>query len=554
MIKIYQLSTDPKNSHSLYWTASIGANMKFRIFQHPHPETHATDCIIVGFHEKGGLSPIAKKIDTASNGFVSRVLKQSAIEGKSGDTLLLHHVPGIAASTVLLVGIDQPQEKNKNTTDQLGKFRKAVAACCNALQKSGAKDALFCLTELPIDHLSDADKIRHAAEIVGDSHYRFEHYKSEKKPAQKLMRVDFFLPNQTTLPAAETALKQADAILKGAHFTRDLGNQPSNICTPTWVAAEAKKLAKEYSTLTTKVLDREDMQKLGMGAFLAVAKGSAQEPRLVCIEYNGSAQKNKKTTKTAEATETHESTQGPVVLIGKGITFDTGGVSLKPSDSMVGMKYDMCGAATVLGTLKAVAELALPIHLVGILALAENMPSGTASKPEDIVTSLSGQTIEILNTDAEGRLVLCDALTYAERYHPSAVIDIATLTGAVVIALGQHATGLLSNHQPLADALLAAGKKTHDRAWQLPLWDDYQEQLKSPFADMSNVGGRPAGTITAACFLSRFAKKFHWAHLDVAGTAAQMFGNAERYATGRPVPLLTQFLIDHHDSGARETS
>ena len=269
------------------------------------------------------------------------------------------------------------------------------------------------------------------------------------------------------------------------------------------------------------------MRKLGMGAMLAVAKGSAEKPKLICLHYHGAPKQ-----------------QAPIVLVGKGITFDTGGISLKTADGMVGMKYDMCGAATVLGTLKAVAQLKLPINLIGVLATAENMPSGTASKPEDIVTSLSGQTIEILNTDAEGRLVLCDALTYCERFKPDVVIDIATLTGAVLIALGTHASALLTNHAPLAQDLLTAAEQSYDRVWQMPLWDDYQEQLKSPFADMANVGGRFVGVITAACFLSRFTKKFHWAHLDVAGTAAMMMGNQERMATGPPVPLLVQYLIN----------
>ena len=269
------------------------------------------------------------------------------------------------------------------------------------------------------------------------------------------------------------------------------------------------------------------MEKLGMGAFLAVAKGSDQEAKLICIEYHGAAK-----------------SRAPIALVGKGITFDTGGISLKPADGMVGMKYDMCGAATVFGTIKAAAELKLPLNIIGIIAAAENMPSGNAVKPEDIVTTMSGQTVEIMNTDAEGRLVLGDALTYCEQYNPAAVIDIATLTGAVVIALGTHASGLLSNNEKLAKELLTAGNESFDRAWQMPLWDEYQDQLKSPFADMSNVGGRMAGVITAGCFLSRFAKKFHWAHLDVAGTAAMMMGGNDRFATGRPVPMLVQYLID----------
>jgi leucyl aminopeptidase len=315
-----------------------------------------------------------------------------------------------------------------------------------------------------------------------------------------------------------------------------LANQPSNICTPTYLAEQAKALGKHFPAISVTVLEENDMQKLGMGALLAVAQGSVEKAKLICLEYNGDKKKQTK-----------------VALIGKGVTFDTGGNSLKSPDNMVGMKYDMCGAAAVLGAFKVVAELKLPINVVGIVPAVENMPGGIAYNPEDILTSMSRQTIEVISTDAEGRLILCDALTYSERYHPDVVIDIATLTGAVVIALGTHATGVLSNNEPLMQDLLDAGTKSNDRGWPLPLWDEYQDQIKSPFADMANTGGRYAGVITAACFLSRFAKKFHWAHLDVAGTAAVMAGQNERLATGRPVPMLSQYLIDrcarnHHEN------
>jgi leucyl aminopeptidase len=306
-------------------------------------------------------------------------------------------------------------------------------------------------------------------------------------------------------------------------LAKDLGNLPANICTPTYLAEQAQKLAKE-SKLEIDVLGRKDMEKLGMGSLLSVAQGSRQPPRLIVLTYAGGPKKAK-----------------PVVLVGKGVTFDTGGISLKPGEGMDEMKFDMCGAASVFGTLRACAEMKLKLNVVGIVPATENMPGGAATKPGDIVTSMSGQTVEILNTDAEGRLILCDALTYAERFAPAAVIDIATLTGACVIALGHVASGLYSNKDALARELLAAGNEAYDRAWHMPLWDDYQEQLKSNFADMANIGGRPGGSITAACFLSRYARKFEWAHLDIAGTAWK--SGKEKGSTGRPIPLLTSFLM-----------
>lgn len=479
----------------------------------------ASDCIVIGVHENNELTPSAKKLDKLSHQYISKLLESGEMEGKPGQTLLLHHVPHINAKRVLLAGCGKKNDLNA------GHYRKIIFCTTKALNQAKIKNALNCLTELQVEKYDLSWKVKQLVQVSLNALYQFNEFKSQKSKVS-LQQLLILIAEKSAVKSAEIAMKQGLAIAAGMEFTKNLGNQPSNIATPSYLADQAKQLAKQYKSIKVKVLEESDMKKLGMGAFLAVAKGSDQDAKLVCLEYKGTAKK-----------------QAPIALVGKGITFDTGGLSLKPADSMVGMKYDMCGAATVLGTLKTAAELKLPVHLVGILALAENMPSGHATKPEDIVTSLSGQTIEIMNTDAEGRLVLCDALTYVERYKPEIVIDIATLTGAVVIALGHHATGLLSNHQPLADDLLAAGIESHDRAWQMPLWEEYQEQLKSPFADMQNVGGRAGGTITAACFLSRFAKKFHWAHLDVAGTAAMMMGG-DRYATGRPVPMLVQFLMN----------
>lgn len=484
------------------------------------PKKQQKSCLIIGIYEDGQLTQSAKEIDKSSHGYISKLIKKDVFKGKLGQTLALFHLADTSFEHILLVGC------GKETDLTPAKFRKIVAASVKAINNTNTKEVTCYLSELEVTDKSLAWKVKQIAETVSDALYRFDLFKTVKEPASTIKDFIIHLPDAKQEKACALALKQGLAIADGITFTKNLANLPSNVCTPSFLADQAKALGKDYSSLTVKVLGEKEMQKLGMGALLAVSRGSAEEAKFITLEYNGGPKK-----------------QAPVALVGKGITFDTGGNSLKPADSMVGMKYDMCGAATVLGTLKAAADLKLPINLVGVIPSAENMPGGTAYKPEDIVTSMSGQTIEVLNTDAEGRLILCDALTYCERFKPEVVIDIATLTGAVVIALGFHATGLLTNHQPLAQDLLKAGEESNDRAWQLPLWDEYQEQLKSPFADMSNVGGRAAGTITAACFLSRFAKKFQWAHLDVAGTAAMMTGS-ERYATGRPIPMLMQYLMD----------
>jgi leucyl aminopeptidase len=309
----------------------------------------------------------------------------------------------------------------------------------------------------------------------------------------------------------------------GVSLAKDLGNLPPNVCTPSYLAEQALALGKTHQ-FKVEVLERDALKKLGMGSFLGVAQGSEEPPKFIIMQHL----KGKKE-------------QKPVVLVGKGITFDTGGISLKPGSDMDEMKYDMCGAASVIGTFKAIAAMNLPLNVIGVIPTCENMPDGRATRPGDVLTSMSGLTIEVLNTDAEGRLILCDALTYVERFEPSAVIDVATLTGACVIALGHHASGLFSNNDALAAELLQAGEVALDRAWHMPMWDDYQSLLDSNFADMANIGGRAAGSITAACFLARFAKKYDWAHLDVAGTAWK--SGKEKGGTGRPVPLLTEFLV-----------
>ena len=477
-------------------------------------------CVIVGVFEQAKLTPHAKALDQLTDGALTKILKAKIFQGKIGETFPLCQLPAI--ENILLVGC------GSDTKVSTLNFRKIANSSMKALQSMKISHATSYLTDLSVERPGEGIThiIKHLAEVTDDALYQFDKFKTQKEPIA-LQTLCLHVNNASQLKQAQLALKQGMAIAEGVRYTKDLANQPSNVCTPTYLAQQAKELTKAYPSISLKILEEADMKKLGMGAFLGVAKGSAEDAKLVCMEYQGSRKK-----------------PAPIVLVGKGITFDTGGISLKPQDNIVGMKYDMCGAATVLGTMKAIAELKLPLHVVGLLAATENMPGGHAYKPEDILTSMSGQTIEVISTDAEGRLVLCDTLTYCERYKPDVVIDVATLTGAIVVALGSHATGLLSNHDPLAKDLLAASEESADRAWQLPLWDDYQEQIKSPFADISNVGGKGAGAITAACFLSRFTKKFHWAHLDVAGTAAVMMGNGERKATGRPVPMLMQYLIN----------
>jgi leucyl aminopeptidase len=357
-----------------------------------------------------------------------------------------------------------------------------------------------------------------------EAFYRFDQLKTQKKPAPPaLAALTLAIAGAPVTLQAQAALKEAIATADGADLARTLGNLPPNLCTPAYLADEARKLAKQFK-LGLEVLERRDLERLGMGALLAVTAGSRQPPKLIVLRYNGAAKSKK-----------------PLALVGKGITFDTGGISLKPSAEMDEMKFDMSGAGSVLGAIRALAGMRAPVNVVGVIPTCENMPGGNATRPGDIVTTMSGQTVEILNTDAEGRLILCDALTYAERFSPDAVVDIATLTGACVIALGHVASGLFANDQKLADEIIAAGDDAWDRVWQMPLWEDYQEQLRSNFADMANIGGRPAGSITAACYLARFTRKLKWAHLDVAGTAWR--SGREKGSTARPVPLLVRFAL-----------
>ena len=488
--------------------------MEFSI-KNGNPEKQSTDCLIVGVFEGQKLSDAAKSLDVASGKAISTVLKHGDMDGKLNATLVLHHVVNIEAKRVLLVGLGKAAEFTEK------QYRQVARAAIKAIPK-GVASVTVCLPELVVQNATIASKVAHLVEVAMDATYQINAVKSKKAEPKTLAKM-VILVDKADHATADAAVKQGLAIAEGVTLAKDLGNLPPNICTPSYLGEQAKKLGKQYG-FKVQVLDRSEIEKLGMGSFLGVAQGSLEPPKLIVMQHL----KGKKS-------------QKPVALVGKGITFDTGGISLKPGSDMDEMKYDMCGAASVLGTFKAIGELDLAINAIAIIPTCDNMPSGNALKPGDILTSMSGQTIEVLNTDAEGRLILCDALTYAERFEPSTVVDIATLTGACVIALGHHASAVFSNKNALAQELIAAGEAAHDRAWHMPMWDDYQGQLDSNFADMANIGGRAGGSITAACFLSRYAKKYDWAHLDIAGTAWK--SGKEKGGTGRPVPLLTTFLI-----------
>ncbi len=478
-----------------------------------------THCLIVGFHEKLKPTPSAELLDRASNGTLVKVLKREGFKARTGDTLLLHQLPGCRSDRILVVGLGKKKELSP------AQFAKSIDATAKALTATHSKQALCALPEAQVEEVDIRWKARQLALRLQQGCYRFTSMKSEAGDLPVLSRVDFHLDDRQNSKELERGIIEGKAMASGMTLAKDLANLPGNVCTPTYLADQAIRLADRFSTVKVTILEESDMEKLGMGALLSVSRGSRQPAKLIVLEYLGAKAKDK-----------------PITLVGKGLTFDAGGISLKPAQNMDEMKYDMCGGASVLGTLLAAAEMALPLNLVGVIPASENLPDGEANKPGDIVKSMAGKTVEILNTDAEGRLILCDALTFTERYDPELVIDIATLTGACVVALGHHASGLLGNDDKLCQALLKAGRTSLDRAWQLPLWEDYQDQLKSNFADMANIGGRDAGTITAACFLSRFTEKFQWAHLDIAGTA--WISGQNKGATGRPVPLLTQFLLD----------
>jgi leucyl aminopeptidase len=478
-----------------------------------------TGCVAVAVFENKKLSQAAKAFD--QGGEITAALKSGDITGKPGSTLLLRGVSGAAAARVLLVGLGADEAVGEKS------FASAVAATLKALSQLGAADAIIAL---PLTDVKERDLSWAIRTIVGAAHesvFRTDHQKSKKDPAPAGVR-KITLAAAVADSHAKNALAQAVAIANGTDLAKELGNLSANVCTPTYLANTARKLAKDYK-FEVEVLERKQLEALKMGSFLSVTNGSEEPPKFIVLKHMGGKAKD-----------------APVVLVGKGITFDTGGISIKPGPAMDEMKYDMCGAASVLGTFRAIGEMDLKLNVIGIIAACENMPSGRATKPGDIVTSMNGLTIEVLNTDAEGRLVLCDALTYAERFKPAAVVDIATLTGACIVALGHHNSGLFTRsdeaHEQLAAELLAAGKQASDTAWRLPVEEAYNEQLKSNFADLGNIGTPGGASVTAACFLENFTRKYTWAHLDIAGTAWRSGG--AKGATGRPVPLLSTFLIN----------
>jgi leucyl aminopeptidase len=478
-----------------------------------------TECAIVGVFEKGELSTAASQLDERCGGRIAKLVKRGDLRGKPGDILLLGDLEGAPCERVLVIGLGARSAFKRK------QYRKALAGALTTLGRTGAREAVSYLSLEPLPDADSYALARVAADVVGNAIYRIpDHKTSNKRPKAQLTRFGIAVAGRSEQNQAERGLEHGRGISAGQALMRDLANQPPNICTPTYLGTAATKLAREYRSVRARVLNEQECRKLRMGSFLSVTAGTIEPARLIVLEYHGGKRGS-----------------APVALIGKGVTFDTGGISLKPPANMDEMKFDMSGAASVLGTFRAVAELKLPINLVGVIPAVENMPGGRATKPGDVVTSMSGQTIEILNTDAEGRLILCDAITYARRFKPEVVIDVATLTGACVVALGNHLSGLFGNDEALLQQLQAAGQRADDRAWPMPIAEEYAEGLKSNFADFANVAGREGGAITAACFLAKFTDGLKWAHLDVAGTA--YVGGANKSSTGRPVPLLVDFLL-----------
>lgn len=502
--------------------------MQYKLDTSTSPSSNSSDCIIVAIFSnkknKAILGEAAQELDNSSNGELTKIIDSGDFKGSLKQSQMLYKLDGISATRVLMLGCGE-----KESFDTVA-LNTVVKAASKSINSNSIENLSFYLT----DDFNETETLQTATQIAishGDSNYQLLDYKSEAKNNSSLKTVNIAFTNINKFNKDEltTAISNGAAIVNGMDMAKDLANHPGNVCTPTYIAEQANAVAKHYADINIDILEEEDMQKLGMDSFLSVSKGSDEPGKMIILEYFGAVDKN----------GVKDKGKAPIALVGKGITFDTGGISLKPGASMDEMKFDMGGAAGMLGTLKACAEMQLAINVVVVLAAAENMPSARASKPGDIVTSMSGKTIEVLNTDAEGRLVLCDALTYVGKYKPEVVIDAATLTGACIIALGHHICAVLSNDNELANDIMDAGNIINDRAWQLPMGDDYKKQLKSAFADLGNIGGRAAGTITAACFLGEFTQDYKWAHLDIAGTAWE-----GKESTGRPVPLLSQYLIN----------
>jgi len=488
--------------------------MKLKLDDTP-PVSTATDCLVIGFCEGAPLTPAAAAVDEASGGALSRLLESGDIRTQLGKANFIHGLPGLAAPRLLAVGFGKREKLDLPRCDR------ACQAAGKMLRDHPLQRCHVTLHELEVNGADETARLRQAALAVHRANYLYTTTKPLKDDSPVPVQEASFQGGT----GLQGAIDQAVAMAAGFEKAKQLGDLPANICNPAYLAQEAAAIAERYEHVTLEVLEEADMARLGMDALLAVSRGSSNDAKLIVLRYSGAEPAHK-----------------PFVLIGKGVTFDSGGLSLKSGEHMMQMKYDMCGAAGVLGAFVACARLQPEINVVCIVAAVENMPDGSACRPGDVLTSMSGKTIEVLNTDAEGRLILCDAITYSEKFEPEAIIDVATLTGACVIALGHHATGLMTEDDELANDLLAAGDAVVDRAWRLPLWEEYQAQLDSPFADMKNIGGTPAGAVTAGCFLSRFAEGRRWAHLDIAG-AAWKWGGKDG-ATGRPVGLLTQYLLN----------
>ena len=481
--------------------------------------TLSVDCIVLGVFEEGELPEEAHGIDSASGGHLKKLLARGDFSGRAGETLLLMELPGIEASRALLTGLGPKKSFGRKS------WRRSLSAALTAISKTRIASIAVAIDRPPAQELDDYYFGRAIAEIAGSSQYRVNDLKTiNKAKAPALKKVLAGPVRKAGVEDAERGLEHGDAIAAAAKLQRDLANLPANVCTPIYLGDQARALGKQHTSLRVQVLDEAAIKKEKMGCLLAVSQGSHEPPRFIVIEHRAG-----------------KADSPPVVLVGKGVTFDTGGISLKDPPGMDEMKFDMSGAAAVMASMSLVAQLRLPMRVIGIIAAVENMPSGHAVKPGDIATSAAGLTVEILNTDAEGRLILSDALHYSRRFKPAAVVDIATLTGACVVALGHHHSGAMGNDEDLVHELVEAGVRADDRAWHMPLTDEYADQLKSNFADFANVGGREGGAITAAAFLAKFTQGLKWAHLDVAGTAYQ--GGAQKGSTGRPTPLLADFLI-----------
>ena len=478
----------------------------------------SSNCIIIGIYESKKLSVASENINSVASGFLTKLITNNDISGSLGSCSIIQPPNEIKAKRILIVGLGKYKDFG------IREYRQSLKVVMNKINKRKIDNVTNFLTLEDVNGTSAYYLARHSIEIIRVSQYQFNQMKSKPKNQIKSVKsITLAIKNRSDIRQTKLGCKHADAIVDGICLARDLGNLPPNICTPSYLGKTAQKLAKKYRNLEAKVLNENAIKKLGMHSFLSVTAGSIEPAKLIIMKYKG-------TTK-----------QKPIVLVGKGVTFDTGGISLKPSHKMDEMKFDMCGAASVIGTIAAVAKLKLPININVIVPACENRPGGNATLPGDVVKSMSGQTIEILNTDAEGRLILCDALTYAKRFRPKNIIDVATLTGACVVALGHHRCAIMSNDDGLAKALFDAGEAIYDRGWRMPLGKEYDEQLKSNFADFGNIGDGAGGSVTAACFLGRFTSGMKWAHLDIAGTA--WLEGQKKGSTGRPVPMLTEFIL-----------